>query len=101
MSCISVTLGTKPIGGATAIVHHTHKVYVTTRTNAGSIMANTIHVNPKVNASKVGETKLNIFLVCKTGNDAFLFVRPDAALWITVDKSIRYDVRSNTDWIIH
>lgn len=101
MSCISVTLGTNPIGGATAIVHHPHEVSVDARTRTGWFDVTSLPMKGKVTARKTGDMKLNIFLVCKTGNDAFLFVRPDEALWITVDKSIHYDVRSNTDWLIH
>lgn len=101
MSCISVTLGTKPIGGATAIVHHPHEVSVDARTRTGWFDVTSLPMKGKVTAKKTGDMKLNIFLVCRVSSQEYLWVRPEETMWITVDKSIDYEVRSNTEWTLN
>lgn len=101
MSCISVTLGTKPIGGATAIVHHPHEVSVGASARTGWFDVTSLPMKGKVTAKKTGDMKLNIFLVCRVSSQEYLWVRPEEAMWITVDNTIDYNVWSNTDWIVN
>lgn len=101
MSCISVNIGEQKIGNVTAVVHHPHKVTVNAMTNTGWFDLNVFHTSPIVVAKKTGNMKLNVFLVCRVSSQEFLFVRPEDAMWITIDKSIDYEIRSNTEWNIN
>ena len=102
MSCISINLGVQATGGASATTLPPQATMsVAAKPMTGIIGTSVKKTNPNVSASAQDAMQLDILLVCTVGRDHFLFVRPDEALWITVDKSIKYDVRSNTDWIVH
>lgn len=102
MSCISVNITTKATGKVTFTAPTPNVVLaLEAKPTTAAIGTNVINTRPKVTVTPKDGIHLNIFLVCTTSKDAFLFVKPSEALWITVDKSIHYDVRSNTQWNIH
>ena len=90
MSCVNLSIGVRPTGGMSANGLPT-----------GWFSSDARNVNPQVTASKTGSMHLDLFLVCKAATGVYLHVKPTGTLWITVDKSINYDVVSNTDWFVH
>lgn len=90
MSCINLSIGFPHTGGMSSAAGPT-----------GWFGTETKNRNPQVTAFKTGDMHLDILLVCRAAGGVYLRVKPSATLWITVDKSISYDVRSNTDWFVH
>lgn len=100
MSCISLTLG-KPYTGDVSIINPSVGSISTSGKPTGWFDIDAVNTNPSVTTLKIGNVNISILLVCRTGTGNYLLVRPTETMWITVDKSIDYDIRSNTDWNIN
>lgn len=101
MGCLIVRFGTHT-GGMSITPPSMGSVSVDASTAGGcDIGIDVKNKKPTVTTSKVGDVKLGIYLICRTGKGNYLLVRPTETMWITVDDSIDYDIRSNTDWNLH
>lgn len=100
MSCISVTLGL-PKAAVVSVINPLSGKVETAANPTGWCRFAVKHHNAKITTTKIGSMALDIALVCSVGAGNYLLVRPRETMWITVDKSLHYDVRSNTDWIIN
>lgn len=99
MSCISVQLGLPKTGGVNVTNPPTSNVSANPLPT-GWFEVDTLNKKPNISTSKVGNVRLNVFLICRTGKGVYLRVKPNEVMWITIDSSINYEVRSNTDWIV-
>lgn len=100
MSCVTVRLETQKTGSVSFTAPSSGSMTASCK-QTGWFDMEVLHKSPSVKASKVGSMKLNLFLVCSTGAGNYLLVRPTETMYIWVDESIDYDIRSNTDWNIH
>ena len=99
MSCISLIIGKPHTGGVSVTDPVVGNVFVDTKPT-GWFDIDVLNRTPSITASKVGDVRLGIYLICRVGKDKYLRVTPTETLWITVDSSINYEVRSNTEWRI-
>lgn len=99
MSCISLIIGKPHTGGVSVTDPVVGKISANVKPT-GWFDLDVINKTPSITASKVGNMQLGIYLICSVGKDVYLRVQPTETLWITVDSSINYEVRSNTEWRI-
>lgn len=99
MSCISVILGKPNTGDVVITPTPIGEASIDTKP-IGWFDIDVLNKTPTISASKVGNVKLNIYLICRVGTGKYLRVTPTETMWIWVDNSIDYNVYSNTNWIV-
>lgn len=99
MSCISLIIGKPHTGGVSVTDPVVGNVSVDAKPT-GWFDIDVLNRTPSITASKVGDVRLGIYLICRVGKDKYLRVTPTETMWITVDSSIDYNILSNTDWIV-
>lgn len=100
MGCISLKLGL-PNNGIVSVGCPSTGNVSTDPMDTGWFGTTTLNKNPNVKASKVGNVKLNLLLICRVGKGNYLRVTPSEVQYIWVDNTIDYNVWSNTDWILN
>lgn len=97
MSCISVHVGVQGAGGVSVDIPKRGGVKATVL--HGSCSASVV-TGGRVRAVMLGGMVANAYLVCEAGKAPYLLVNPKEPVWVSVETSGTYDVRSNTDWIV-
>lgn len=99
MSCVSVKIG-KPGIGFVQIISPSVGNVETNTLPVGGCSFNVLN-SSIISTTKVGNLKLNIYLICRTNKGVYLRVTPTETMYIwVIGDSIDYNVRSNTNWIV-
>lgn len=101
MSCVSVTLG-MPKSAVVSVITPSQGCVEVNAMPSGWCESYVKHYDATITCKKMGNMTLDLALVCSVGTSNYLVVLPRETmyLWVISD-SIDYNVRSNTDWIIH
>lgn len=75
MSCISVRVGKPYVGGVSVVSPTVGEVSVDTNPT-GWFDIDVLNKTPTISASKVGNVRLNIYLICRVGTGKYLRVTP-------------------------
>lgn len=97
MSCISVHVGVQRTGGVSVGIPNGGRITATVM--RGSCSAQVV-TGGSVRAVMMGGMNANAYLVCEAGKAPYLRVNPREPVWVSVETSGTYDIRSNTDWIV-
>lgn len=112
MSCISVSIG--KVTQSALVNIDTYKDNASIEVESGDYDADIEITSPstmdtniycddytaRINTGNMECMSVNTYLICMVNLRKYIFVSPEEAMWITVDSSVDYDIRSNTDWLI-